>query len=147
MDLIYLCYPNNPTGAAETGSMYEEVLEFARKYDLLIVSDIAYVELNLDPGYRSMSFLELPGAKERTIEFYSFSKTYSMPGWRIGFAGLGLTPAGTDGGWYQPNGMMLLAPSAFFLIGLIIWGIRAWKPAQVEKREYQIKVVHRTEAL
>jgi len=83
--VILVNYPNNPTGAAETGSMYEEVLEFATKYDLLIISDIAYVELNLDPDYRSMSFLELPGAKERTIEFYSFSKTYSMPGWRLGF--------------------------------------------------------------
>ncbi len=56
-------------------------------------------------------------------------------------------PLVTDGGWYNPNGLMLLAPSAFFLIGLIIWGVRAWKPAQVEKREYQIKVVHRTEAI
>ncbi|KPK60159.1 MAG: Na(+)-translocating NADH-quinone reductase subunit D [Gammaproteobacteria bacterium SG8_31] len=56
-------------------------------------------------------------------------------------------PLVTEGGWYNPNGLMLLAPSAFFLIGLIIWAIRAWKPAQVEKREYQIKVVHRTEAI
>lgn len=44
----------------------------------------------------------------------------------------------TDGGWYQPNGMMLLAPSAFFIIGLFIWGIRSWKPAQVEAPEYEI---------
>jgi Na+-transporting NADH:ubiquinone oxidoreductase subunit D len=58
-----------------------------------------------------------------------------------------ILPLVNEGGWYNPNGLMLLAPSAFFLIGLIIWGIRAWKPAQVEKREYQIKVVHRTEAL
>jgi len=56
-------------------------------------------------------------------------------------------PLVTEGGWYNPNGLMLLAPSAFFLIGLIIWAIRAWKPTQVEKREYQIKVVHRTEAI
>jgi LL-diaminopimelate aminotransferase len=83
--VILVNYPNNPTGAAETREMYEEVLEFATRHDLLIISDIAYVELNLDPAYRSMSFLELPGAKERTIEFYSFSKTYSMPGWRLGF--------------------------------------------------------------
>ena len=61
--------------------------------------------------------------------------------------GVEILPLVTEGGWYNPNGLMLLAPSAFFLIGLIIWGIRAWKPAQVEKREYQIKVVHRTEAL
>jgi Na+-transporting NADH:ubiquinone oxidoreductase subunit D len=56
-------------------------------------------------------------------------------------------PLVNEGGWYNPNGLMLLAPSAFFLIGLIIWAVRTWKPAQVEKREYQIKIVHRTEAL
>ena len=52
-----------------------------------------------------------------------------------------------NGGWYEPNGLLLIAPGAFFLIGLIIWAVRAWKPAQVEKPEYQIQVVHRTEAL
>jgi Na+-transporting NADH:ubiquinone oxidoreductase subunit D len=53
-----------------------------------------------------------------------------------------------DGGWYEPNGLMLLAPSAFFIIGLLIWGVRTWKPAQVEKHQYRIHVVHRgTEAL
>jgi len=58
-----------------------------------------------------------------------------------------ILPLVTDGGWYNPNGLLLLAPSAFFLIGLIIWAVRTWKPAQVEKREYQIHVVHRTEAI
>jgi Na+-transporting NADH:ubiquinone oxidoreductase subunit D len=53
-----------------------------------------------------------------------------------------------DGGWYEPNGLMLLAPSAFFIIGLLIWAVRTWKPAQVEKHQYRIHVVHRgTEAL
>ncbi len=52
-----------------------------------------------------------------------------------------------NGGWYEPNGLLLIAPGAFFLIGLIIWAVRSWKPAQVEKPEYQIQVVHRTEAL
>ena len=61
--------------------------------------------------------------------------------------GIELLPLVTEGGWYVPNGLMLLAPSAFFIIGLMIWAIRAWKPAQVEKTEYQIHVVHRTEAL
>ena len=50
-----------------------------------------------------------------------------------------------DGGWYEANGIMLLAPGAFFIIGLLIWAIRTWKPAQVEKSEYRISVVHRTE--
>ena len=61
--------------------------------------------------------------------------------------GYDVLPLVTDGGWYYQNGMLRLAPSAFFLIGLIIWAIRAWKPAQVEKSEYQIHVVHRTEAI
>jgi Na+-transporting NADH:ubiquinone oxidoreductase subunit D len=52
-----------------------------------------------------------------------------------------------EGGWYQPNGMMLLAPSAFFIIGLIIWAIRSWKTDQVEKPAYRIREVHRTEVL
>lgn len=50
-----------------------------------------------------------------------------------------------DGGWYVPNGMLLLPPSAFFLIGLLIWGVRSWKPAQVEKPDFQIQTVHRPE--
>ncbi len=61
--------------------------------------------------------------------------------------GFEILPLVTDGGWYQSNGMMLLPPSAFFIIGLMIWGIRTWKRDQVEKREYQIHAVHRTEVL
>ena len=52
-----------------------------------------------------------------------------------------------NGGWYEPNGLLLIAPGAFFLIGFIIWVVRTWKPAQVEAPQYQIQVVHRTEAL
>ncbi len=84
--LMLINYPHNPTGASETRELYEEILEFANRYDLIIMSDIAYVELSLDPDYKPMSFLEIPGAKERCIEFYSFSKTYSMAGWRLGSA-------------------------------------------------------------
>jgi Na+-transporting NADH:ubiquinone oxidoreductase subunit D len=56
-------------------------------------------------------------------------------------------PLATQGGWYQPNGLMLLAPAAFILIGLIIWAVRSWKPEQVEKPAYQIRQVHRTEVI
>ncbi len=52
-----------------------------------------------------------------------------------------------NGGWYEPNGLLLIAPGAFFLIGFIIWAVRTWKPAQVEAPQYQIQVVHRTESL
>ena len=61
--------------------------------------------------------------------------------------GIEILPLVSEGGWYVPNGLMLLAPSAFFIIGLMIWAIRSWKPAQVEKPEYQIHVVHRTEVV
>ena len=52
-----------------------------------------------------------------------------------------------NGGWYEPNGLLLIAPGAFFLIGFIIWMVRTWKPEQVEKPQYQIQIVHRTETL
>jgi len=58
-----------------------------------------------------------------------------------------ILPLTRDGGWYEANGMMLLAPAAFFLIGLLVWALRTWKPAQVEKPEYRIRQVHRTEVL
>ena len=61
--------------------------------------------------------------------------------------GVEIMPLVTEGGWYQSNGLMLLPPSAFFLIGLIIWVVRTWKPAQVEKPSFQIHQVHRTEVL
>jgi Na+-transporting NADH:ubiquinone oxidoreductase subunit D len=61
--------------------------------------------------------------------------------------GYQVLPLVKNGGWYQPNGLLLLAPGAFFIIGLIIWAVRTWKPQQVEKPEYRIQVVHRTEAI
>ncbi|MGB5704916.1 MAG: NADH:ubiquinone reductase (Na(+)-transporting) subunit D [Polyangiales bacterium] len=60
--------------------------------------------------------------------------------------GYTILPNVADGGWYIPNGMMLLPPSAFFVIGLIIWAVRTWKAEQVEEQEYRIHEVHRTEA-
>lgn len=77
-------YPNNPTGACET-DFYERALAFCRKHGVLCVSDIAYSELTLDPGYSARSIFQLPGAKEISVEFQSFSKTYCMAGWRVGF--------------------------------------------------------------
>ena len=84
--VIFLNFPNNPTGGTETAQMYDDVLAFARKYDLFVVSDIAYCDLPLDPSYRARSFLQHDRDKERTLEFHSFSKSYSMQGWRLGFA-------------------------------------------------------------
>ena len=61
--------------------------------------------------------------------------------------GYRILPLTSDGGWYEANGLMLLPPSAFFIIGLIIWAVRSWKPKQVEDAEFQIHEVHRTEVL
>jgi Na+-transporting NADH:ubiquinone oxidoreductase subunit D len=61
--------------------------------------------------------------------------------------GYTILPQVSEGGWYRTNGIMLLAPSAFFIIGLLIWALRSWKPQQVEKPAYQIRQVHRIEAL
>src|SRR5262252_3571170 len=84
--VLFINYPNNPTGGTETAELYDEILEFARRHDLFVVSDIAYCDLSTDPGYRARSFLQHDRDRERTLEFHSFSKSYSMQGWRLGFA-------------------------------------------------------------
>ena len=61
--------------------------------------------------------------------------------------GVQILPLASEGGWYTANGMMLLAPSAFFIIGLLIWAVRSWKPQQQEKPDYRIQIVHRTEVI
>jgi Na+-transporting NADH:ubiquinone oxidoreductase subunit D len=61
--------------------------------------------------------------------------------------GYRILPIVSDGGWYEANGLMLLPPSAFFIIGLLIWAIRSWRTAQAEQPEYRIHEVHRTEVL
>ncbi|MFH1279888.1 MAG: aminotransferase class I/II-fold pyridoxal phosphate-dependent enzyme [Candidatus Eisenbacteria bacterium] len=81
---LVINYPNNPTGAVETG-LYEKALAFAEKHDLLLASDIAYSELPLDDDVVTRSIFQVDRKKERSIEFQSFSKTYSMAGWRVGF--------------------------------------------------------------
>ncbi len=83
--MLFLNYPNNPTGAVASRRFFEEVVEFARQYDIIVCHDNAYSEITFD-GYRAPSFLEVPGAKEVGIEFHSLSKTYNMTGWRLGWA-------------------------------------------------------------
>jgi LL-diaminopimelate aminotransferase len=83
--LLYLNYPNNPTGAAATQEFFAEVVQFAKRHDLIVCHDCAYSEVYFD-NYRPPSFLEVPGAKEVGIEIHSVSKTFNMTGWRVGFA-------------------------------------------------------------
>jgi LL-diaminopimelate aminotransferase len=83
--VLWINYPNNPTGAVADLAFFREVVAFARRYDLVVCHDAPYTEVAFD-GYRPPSFLEVPGAKEVGIEFHSFSKSYNMTGWRIGMA-------------------------------------------------------------
>jgi LL-diaminopimelate aminotransferase len=83
--LLYLNYPNNPTGATATLEFFTRVVEYARRHDLIVCHDCAYSEVYFD-GYRPPSFLQVPGAKEVGVEIHSVSKTFNMTGWRVGFA-------------------------------------------------------------
>ena len=82
--LMLVSYPNNPTAAMAPREFYEELIEFAKKYDIIVIHDNAYSELVFD-GATWGSFLELPGAKEVGVEFNSLSKTYGLAGARIGY--------------------------------------------------------------
>jgi LL-diaminopimelate aminotransferase len=83
--LLFINYPNNPTSAIAEKSFFEEVVAFARRYEIIVCHDAAYSEIAFD-GYQPPSFMEVEGAKEVGIEFHSLSKTFNMTGWRIGFA-------------------------------------------------------------
>ncbi len=82
---LVLCYPSNPTACVADLDFYRDVVAFARKHDLIVLSDLAYAEVYFDDN-PPPSVLQVPGAIDITVEFTSVSKTYSMPGWRIGFA-------------------------------------------------------------
>jgi LL-diaminopimelate aminotransferase len=79
--LLYLNYPNNPTGAVVPEGLFERVVDFARERDVLVVHDASYTETTFD-GYVAPSFLETPGAKEVGVEVFSLSKGWNMTGWR-----------------------------------------------------------------
>src|SRR3954470_7289339 len=79
--LLYLNYPNNPTGAVAPDGLFERAVEFARRHELLVVHDASYTETTFD-GYVAPSFLETPGAKEVGVEVFSLSKGWNMTGWR-----------------------------------------------------------------
>ena len=82
--LMFLNYPNNPTGAVADLEFYKKAVDFCKKYDILLCSDMAYSEMTFD-GYKAPSVLQVEGGKDVAIEFYSHSKSYNMTGWRVGF--------------------------------------------------------------
>ena len=83
--VLWICYPNNPTGAVAGPDFFEKVVWFAKKHDIAVCHDAPYTEVAFE-GYRPHSFLEIKGAKDIGVEFHSMSKTYNMTGWRIGMA-------------------------------------------------------------
>jgi len=82
--LLILSFPHNPTTMCVDRGFFEKVVAFAREHRLMVVHDFAYADFAFD-GYRPPSFLEVPGAKEVGVELFSTSKSYNMPGWRLGF--------------------------------------------------------------
>lgn len=84
--LLWLNYPNNPTGATAPLSFYADAVAFCRDHNILLVNDAAYSEVYFDPQHRPSSVMQVPGAKDVSIELHSLSKSFNMTGWRIGFA-------------------------------------------------------------
>lgn len=106
--ILFVNYPNNPTGAVASLEFFEEVVEFASKHGIVVAHDATYSEIAFD-GHRPFSFLQVEGAKDVGIEFHSLSKTFNMTGWRIGMAvgnpqvlaALGSIKSNLDSGAFQ----------------------------------------------
>jgi len=106
--LMFLNYPNNPTGAIVDNKFIRQALDYCREHDILLCHDNAYSEMTFD-NYCAPSFLEIEGAKDVCVEFFSLSKMYNMTGWRVGFAvgnaaalkALGLVKSNTDSGAFK----------------------------------------------
>ncbi len=106
--MMFINYPNNPTGATADEVFYKEIVAFAKQYNILVCHDAAYSEISFD-GYKPISFMQVPGAKDVGIEFHSVSKTFNMTGWRIGWAvghpdvvdALGRLKSNVDSGQFQ----------------------------------------------
>jgi LL-diaminopimelate aminotransferase len=105
--IMFLNYPNNPIGATADRNFFRELIDFARDYEITVMHDNPYSEIYYD-GHRSLSLLEIDGAKDVAVEFHSLSKTYNMTGWRIGsvvgnsevVAGIGKVKSNIDSGTF-----------------------------------------------
>lgn len=83
--LLILNFPHNPTTEVVDLAFFERIVSFAKTHELLVIHDLAYADITFD-DYRPPSFLQVPGAKDVGVEFFTMSKSYNMPGWRVGFA-------------------------------------------------------------
>jgi len=82
--MLIISYPHNPTTAVVDIEFFEKIVDFCTEHEIMVIHDFAYADLVFD-GYKPPSFLQIPGAKDIGVEFFSLSKSYSMPGWRVGF--------------------------------------------------------------
>jgi alanine-synthesizing transaminase len=82
--ILILSYPHNPTTEVVDAEFFQKLADYAREHNIMIIHDFAYADLTFD-GYKAPSFMQAQGAKEVGVEFFSLSKSYSMPGWRVGF--------------------------------------------------------------
>ncbi len=82
--LLIISYPHNPTTAVVDLEFFKKIVQFCKEHNIMVIHDFAYADLAFD-GYKPPSFLQVPGAKDIGVEFFSMSKSYSMPGWRVGF--------------------------------------------------------------
>jgi len=82
--MLIISFPHNPTTEVVDLAFFEKVVDYAKEHDILVIHDFAYADLVFD-GYEPPSFLQVPGAKDIGVEFFSLSKSYNMPGWRVGF--------------------------------------------------------------
>ena len=107
--LLIISFPNNPTTTVVELDFFQKVVDFAKDNNIYVIHDLAYADLVFD-GYKAPSFLQVPGAKDVGVEFFSMSKSYSMPGWRVGFcvgnpkliAALAKLKSYFDYGMFQP---------------------------------------------
>lgn len=83
--LLVINFPHNPTTEVVDKAFFAKIVDFAKEHKMMVVHDLAYADIVFD-GYKAPSFLEIPGAKDVGVEFFTLSKSYNMPGWRVGFA-------------------------------------------------------------
>lgn len=127
--ILYLNYPNNPTSASAPDDYFRRAIDFCREHDVVLVHDHAYSEIAYN-GYRPPSVLQFEGAREVAIEFHSFSKTYNMTGWRLGWAvgNPALVKALTQVKTFMDTGVFL-AVQAAGVAALRCW--ESWVPGNV----------------
>ena len=82
--ILILSYPHNPTTEIVEIEFFEKLVDYAKEHNIIVIHDFAYADLTFD-GFRAPSFMQVKGAKDVGVEFFSLSKSYSMPGWRVGF--------------------------------------------------------------